>query len=332
MIKRWLPAIILTILALVLVGIKIYPTLKNQFFSDELDTLQYNESSDRDENNFQYNESPEKDKNNTNNDNPVHRGIKENTFPFNTKEEKKLAEKYPDQFNIVEMMYYSWDYIDNAQGEYEIQWSKDKNEKTYNQFYVDFENGKNRATSKLVRDGKVIETHNVLLKDKMAVRQMPEKNIFSKEPIENNPRRSAGALQNHYIGLFHSDITNSEWFTLINGNYPDWTYKEKEYLGIPAYHIEGNISYDTSNALEGQFSMVVSKDTGVLLDLKCYGQSDEVIFAITVKSLSLNKGVPNDIFVLDVNGNKEVDNTEYNLSGVGNIGGNKPDGVESDNE
>ncbi len=157
---------------------------------------------------------------------------------------------------------------------------------------------------------------------------MPQKHTFTKEPIENNPRAGADSLYGRYIVLFNSDITNSECYILIEGNYEDWTYSEVEFLGMPAFLIKGTISEDKSEALAGPFTMTVSKETGALLDLKCYEENEKVGFSITVQDLSINKDIPDDVFVLDVNGNKEVDNTEFNLNGVGNSGEEKTGGEE----
>jgi len=311
MMKKWLPIVLLTVLALVLIGIKTYPYLKNHFFTEETNQAQGKKS---EEGSLTFDETK-------------HRGFKEATFPFQNKEKKKLAEAYPDQFGIVQKMYYSWDFIDNAQGKYEIKYPDENKSRLYT-FSVDLKNKKNRATYELMENGQVIETIHVLLKDGIATRQMPQKHIFTKEPIENNPRADADTLYGRYIGLFNSDITNSEWYILIEGNYEDWTYSEVEFLGMPAFLIKGTISKDKSETLAGPFTMTVSKETGALLDLKCYEENEKVGFSITVQNLSINKDIPDDIFVLDVNGNKEVDNTEFNLNGVGNSGEEKTGGEE----
>jgi hypothetical protein len=317
MIKKWLPAIFLTFLTIVLVGIKVYPEVKSKIFKDE-ELVSSNENLDSDS---ITEESP------LDND-EKHRGYKEDTFPFRTEVERKLAEAYPDQFHIVEKMYYSWDYIDNAQGEFEIMQAK-INSKTRGNFYVDFENGRNRATSEQIQDGQVVETLHFLLNDGMITRQMSEKSIYVKEPVENNPRANAEYLYNHFIGIINSYVLNSEWYALIYSNYTDWQYEETEFLGMPAYFIEGTISNRISESLEGPFTMIVSKETGALLDLQCYGKSDEPIYSVTVKNLQINQGVPDNVFHLDVTGSREVDNTEFNLSGVGYTGEEKPGGVDT---
>ncbi len=89
-----------------------------------------------------------------------HRGFKEATFPFQNEEKKKLAEAHPDQFGIVQKMYYSWDFIDNAQGKYEIKYPDENKSRLYT-FSVDLENRKNRSTYELIENGQVIETIHV---------------------------------------------------------------------------------------------------------------------------------------------------------------------------
>ncbi|WP_041844640.1 hypothetical protein [Caldibacillus thermoamylovorans] len=68
---------------------------------------------------------------------------------------------------------------------------------------------------------------------------------------------------------------------------------------MPAFLIKGTISKDKSETLAGPFTMTVSKETGALLDWKCYEENEKVGFSITVQNLSINKDIPDDIFVLD---------------------------------
>ncbi|PLR78604.1 hypothetical protein CU633_05085 [Bacillus sp. V3-13] len=319
MIKQVLPIILVTLLALVLLGIKIYPSVVNKSASEKNVVVNNNERPvevSEAEKFVKINESVRFNK--------THRDpLKEEQFPFQMKTEEEFAKKYPDQFHIVEKMFYSWDYIQNAQGEFEFGYPLD-GEMMHFQFHVDFDKKKNRSQYQIINDGKVIETENVLLKDGIAISQIPEKNIFTKEVITDNER--------HYLGVYNQEVTNSEWFVLIYNNYPDWHYKEGEQFGMPVYLIEGELTKKTSEFLAGPFSMTVSKETGALLGLKCYGQQNEPVLSLTVKNIEINKGIPDDKFYLDVTGSKELSKKDYGLHLAGMIAEEKPGGVDTSND
>lgn len=305
MLKKILPVIFVTLLALLLVGIKWYPELSSFWMKhadkghDGRGTVQTGRTS------YDQKHSRHRDP------------LLSEDFPFENKQQEAFAKKYPKQFHIVKKMYYSWDYVDNAQGEFE--WGDSQKNMERIRFYVDFENKRNFSEDEKIKDGKVIETERVLLKDGVAVRQLTQKHLFTKETIKNNPRASAAGLETHYLGLYNRFVTSSEWYALIYNNYPDWTYKTGEKFGLPVYQIEGEITPEISEELTGRFTMTVAKETGVLLDLKCYGKGRKVIFFVTVKDIQINRGIknPQAVFRLDVSGDKEVSRKVFNLSGVG---------------
>ncbi|MFC4619983.1 hypothetical protein ACFO4N_14815 [Camelliibacillus cellulosilyticus] len=227
MIKKLLPILIVTLLALALVGIKIYPkiapAISNHVASPKMPKQQP-----------------------LNKDNPIkkpahtqHKDItKEPTFPFAMKEDENLAKKYPDQFNIVNKMYYSWDFINNAQGECE--WGNPGDETFHNRFYVDFVKGENFAISERLNKGKVVETETILFKDGVGIRELKEKKIYNK--ATRFPNDTPKHFKNEMMGRENAIVTNSEWFDLIYNNYPNWYYKESTAFGIPVYKIKGKYS------------------------------------------------------------------------------------------
>jgi len=287
MIKKLLPVVLVTLLGLTLVGIKVYPDIKALIASKKIE------------------EATNKQKpNNLNGKHPV----KEEKFPFRLPAEEEYAKKYPNQFKIVKKMYFSMNYIKNAEGEYEEN-HNDKDGISHMQFYTDFDQRKNRANFEKIINGKIVETIQVLLKDGIVLRQRPNKHIFTRQREEKN--------DNHFIGLFNN-VTNSEWWALIYNNYPDWSYKEGKKFGMPVYKIKGNITDKVSESLQGPFTMVVSKETGALLDLKCYGHESKEILSITVRKIKINQGISNDVFHLDISGSKKISNMEFNISDIEN--------------
>lgn len=325
MIKKWLPIVLVTVLVLILVGIKVY-TSHPEFITTFMNKGNSVENSKA---------NSEAKKSQDSEDHVQHKDTsKEEQFPFNRKQDKELAKKYSDKFKIVKKMYYSWDYIHNAQGEYE-RGRPINGDMERDQFYVDFDKKKNRAKGEQLEDGKVIETTNVLLKGGVGIRQMPKKHIYNKQTLKTlkeNHFSSVGDFETHYLGLFNKMITSSEWYVLLYNDYPDWDYKLGTKFGIPVYQIKGEIPTNISESFAGPFTMVISKETGVLLDLKCYGDQNKVIFFITANDIQINKGIADDVFHLDVSGDKEVSNQKFNLSSVNNIGGKKPGGVDTSHD
>ena len=300
MVKKVLPIVAITLLGLVLLGIKIYPELKGKWDEQQIANIQGKEQPNKKDSKMK--DRPQK-----------------KTFPFNLKEEEEFAKKYPEQFAIVEKMYFSLDYIHNAYGEFEFQYSGDDPIKRV-EFHVDFENQQNRVKIEELQDGKVMNTENVLVKDGVILRQKIEDKIFNEKPSTDNN-----------ISYINDIVTNSEWFVLIYNNYPDWQYKEGVHFNMPVYLIEGEISKSTSESLAGPFTMMISKETGALLDIKCYGQGDKPLLNVTVENITLNQGVKEEVFNLDVSGNKELSNLDYNMSDIENYQ-EKPGGEDTSND
>lgn len=324
--KKWFPIIVVTVLALVLVGIKIYPDvypiISNTFSNDSHSDANSN-SDDKGQ------EVTNKDENNVEDEEAIshteeHRNpLLEATFPFTREENEKFAKKHPDQFAIVNKMYYAWDYIDNVQGIVEYGDSEDYMTRT--EFSVNFEKKKNRSKSERIEGGEVIETHNLLLKDNVAIRELVEENIYNESTPEDDRFESETNFVTQFLGMHHSAVTSSEFHTLIYDNYPDWTYEEGTKDGKPVYDIEGTIAKDKSNNLEGPFTMTVSKETGALLAFTSYDENNDINYFVRTEDIQINEGIenPDAVFQLDVSDDKEVSNKDYNLSGAGNLGENK---------
>ncbi|MFC4619985.1 hypothetical protein ACFO4N_14825 [Camelliibacillus cellulosilyticus] len=318
--KSLLLIIFITLLALVLIGIKIYPkvytnTNKQLVNKKEAIPLQ----------NSQNNQNVKGDQS--------HRDpTKESTFPFESIKREKLAKKYPEKFAIVNKMYYSWDFINSIQGEFE-RINYKMGETSYGKFYVDLIEKRNRATSKRYENGKLVETENILFKDGAAIRQMPSKHIYYVETKAENTSKNTDAFIYQYLSLFNDDITNSEWFALIYNNYANWSYKIGSLNGMEIYEIKGKIPPGISESLSGHFTMGISRQTGVLLDLKCYDQKSKLSLSITTKNIKINNGIPSNVFELNITDNKKVSKREYNLSGVGaNAETNKTGGIDTSHD
>lgn len=290
MLKKVLLILIVSLLAVFLIIIKIDPAFLHTLTSQD-NNIKVGKGHSKEE------QSPYNTQHKDN--------LREVTFPFEDKKHEAFAKKYPDQFNIVKKMFYSWDYIHNAQGEFEM--GIPNVDITRGQFYVNLDEKKNSSKIETVRDGKVVETENVLLKNGLAIHEFPKKGIYTKKSIDHP--------EDQYLGFGNGVITESEWWSLIYNEYPDWSYKVTTKDGLPVYQIKGEIT--TSESLAGRFTMTVSKETGALLDLKCYGHGKSVIYFVTGKDIQINKDVQDDVFKLDITGDKKLSFKEYNQRSYG---------------
>ncbi|RYL87302.1 hypothetical protein [Sporolactobacillus sp. THM19-2] len=316
--KKWLPVALITILVLVLAGIKIYSTYPEAVAA----LIPYNKETSS---NVSIEKAAEKG---AETKTYAHRDpFKEKTFPFHTESEKQLAKKYPEHFNIVKKMFYSWDYIHNAQGKYSLGDSKGYMIKI--EFYVDFDKHKNRAIEKQYENRKIVETTDLLFNRDTAVLKRLGQKIYTEDTPERNARGNISQFEIHYIGMFNQMVTNSEQFDILLNNYPNWNFEEETQFGMPVYKIKGTIPSNKSEMLHGPFTMVVSKDTGALLDLKCYGQENRVIFFVTSEGIQINNGVDSTAFRLDVSGYKQVSFKEYIERSVNSAGTPKSGGVDT---
>lgn len=225
-------------------------------------------------------------------------------FPFSNQQQKDLAKKYPDQFEIVKKMFYSLDFIDNAQGQ--VEWGWTHNEPFRVKFSVDFLKKRSRYKWETLNNGKVISTKNVLYKNGYAIEENPNKHVYMKETSKDQPHENPKQFENHFLDAGNI-MLESEWWALIYDDYKDWHYKVGMKFGMPVYEIDGNIPYDISNNLAGRFTMTVSKKTGALLDLKCYGkQKKQPIYFVKVTHPKMNQGIPDQVFHLNVSNDKKV--------------------------
>lgn len=237
---------------------------------------------------------------------------KEKTFPFHSKEEKEMAKKYPEQFRIINKMFYSWDYIHTAQGSYE--WGSPDKEIYRGTFYVDLDQKKNLLFEEIEKNGKTVEQTQFLYKDGVAIQYLPAKNIYTKKYLKRKTADKADQVyqEDEWIGLGNSWVTESEHYQFLY-HYPDWSYKEGHQYGMPVYQIKGTIAKKISETMEGPFTMTISKETGALLDFRCFGQNDNLIFYLKTKDIKLNQHFEKGegTFQLNTTGSKELSWQKY---------------------
>lgn len=205
-------------------------------------------------------------------------------------------QKNPEKFNIVHNIYYSWDKVDTANGEFTYKLSKLDNLHQI-KFYVDFIRFTSYTEEK-TQDKTGMVREIILENSKKLVRQKPEEGIYNV------------LKKNNSFAITVKWLIGSELWMYIYNNYDDWQFEEGEHLGVPVYIIEGSLSKKTSESLEGPFTLIVTKDTGVILEANFYGKEDAGL-SIKVNKIQLNEGNPEDAFNLNLTNNKEVTTDEY---------------------
>ena len=237
---------------------------------------------------------------------------KEKTFPFQSKEEKEMAKKYPEQFEIINKMFYSWDYIHTAEGSYE--WGIPGKEIYRGTFHVDLDQKKNLLFEEIEKNGKTVEQTQFLYKDGVAIQYLPSKNIHTKEFLKKKAadKEDQAYQEDEWVGLGNNWVLQSEQYQYLF-HYPDWSYKIEHQYGMPVYHIKGTIAKSISETLEGPFTMTISKETGALLDFRCFGQDKKLIFYLTTKDIKLNQSFEKgkETFRLNITGSKELSWEKY---------------------
>lgn len=301
--KKAIPAIFITLLVLVLVVIHYYPQIKERWTDKKTQEVIEKQVESTLEN--------EKDNKKHRLDrNPIEPGKME----VPPEEMKEMANKYPDKFEILRKMYYSLDYIDNAEGKYEQGRPGDSYQV---QFSVDFINNKNKVQKEIIKGDKVIERENILanVKDEVLIRQLPQKNVHNIMNKKNQPFPTVIADS---IRSGNKEILQTEWNVLLY-DLTSWSYKEEMKYNMQVYQLEGIIPKGISDYYEGSFSMTISKDTGALLDFKSYKNDKTIKFFTTVSEIKLNKGIANEekVFQLDISNSKELPWEEYYKMTIG---------------
>lgn len=212
---------------------------------------------------------------------------------------QSLGKKHPDKYHIVKKMYFSLDYIHNAQGEF-IWGDPIRGSTSHAKFYIDFDEKKSLRKVRDLKNGKVTQTTNSFVRKSVLTKELPKKHIFYKGPVKSD--NTLGSML-----VAGGVVTQSQWFVRIANDYSQWHYKVGKKFGMPVYEIKG------IDHLNRPFTMTVSKDTGALLGLKSYDKKnkDKLTFFITVKNIKINEGIRNSVFHLDVSGDKEMPWEKY---------------------
>lgn len=226
---------------------------------------------------------------------------------------QSLGKKHPDQFRIVKKMYFSLEYIHSAQGE--LVWGNSVHGNTSRaKFHIDFDKKRSLKKVKDLKNGKVIQATNSLVREGLLTKELPKKHIFYKGPVKSD--NILGSML-----VAGGIVTQNQWFVRIANDYSHWHYTMGKKFGMPVYEIKG------IDQLNRPFTMTVSKDTGALLGLKSYDKKNKnkLTFFIAVKNIKINQGIPDRVFHLDVSSDKEMPWGKYlsQINGAHKFNGQK---------
>ena len=289
MTKKFFPAIVITVMVLVMIGIKLYPSVKIK--RDEEKLLMVDKET-----------TSKADKETLIKGNVFHRNpYKQETFPFVLKEQEELAKKYPDHFQIVEKIYYSWDNVHSIYGKFRFKMSEIDNIQDV-EFYADYNRNWSYTRTKEIQNGKVIADEMRLFQNGVYTAQKPKEKVYAVWEDEEEKDSIQDAIKR---------IVDSEDWMFISDNYSSWKIEEGISFNLPAYFVEGNIPKGTSELFNGPFSMVIAKDTGVVFANKFYGKGKEAERSTTLEEIHINEGVPEGAFNIDLKGYQEVSVEDY---------------------
>lgn len=215
----------------------------------------------------------------------------------------KGAKQNPKKFQIVKMMYNSWNHVHNIQGQFEIGYPQ-MNAKGETTFYLDLDHQKNFVNQQFKKKGKLSYLEKVLYQKHKITLERPKQKVYTDWPIQ----KSQSGNFNVYQALNFSDgnLMNSLWYGKLENNYQNWNYTEGTKLGMSVYVIQG-----TQKGVP--FKMTIAKNTGVLLSFKQYDYKNHKVLSgyMTVKQIKINKGIPASQFQLNVSGDKKDSFYDY---------------------
>ncbi|HET7578779.1 MAG TPA: hypothetical protein VFK33_05815 [Bacillales bacterium] len=242
-----------------------------------------------------------------------HQSLTQGASPQQLLDEKpklntKGAKQYPKKFQIVKMMYYSWNHIHNIQGQivYGYPPMTYKGEPSHftgkTTFYLDLDHQRNWAKQLVTNKGKLDYLEKVFYQNHKIIMERPKQKVFTELHFQDD--------FNVYQALKfdNSNVTNSQWVRFLEDNYKNWSYKEGTKLGMPVYEIKG------TTKSEAPFKMTIAKKTGIVLDFKEYDNKNPNVLDeyMTVKQIKINQGIPASQFKLNVSGDKKQSFVDYN--------------------
>lgn len=253
----------------------------------------------------------EEEKNlNTDKDNVELSELEESTLESNPIGEKiRNSFNYPDKEDIHFKMFNAVDNFNTVTGTFFEESTMDNN-RMESTFAVDTKNKTSVTTDKTegrepitliyYDDKRMVYDDNDKSYREFEEKQSMDKPILAR-PIRLflNPelkREDVG-----YLGVSHF-IISSESIPNMLFIYEDWDYTDSEFLGRDVYKLEGKIDVALSSMCEGKFSLLMDKETGIVLQFLCFDENGEVKYKIECTELQVNTDIDESIYNKDTYG------------------------------
>ncbi|MFE7152233.1 hypothetical protein, partial [Heyndrickxia sporothermodurans] len=194
----------------------------------------------------------------------------------------------PDKEKIVLKMLDSIDYFKDLQGEVE-EYDKKYDQKTTYKFAVDVVNKRGIATT--FTNNTPEDTIVILRKEDKKIMYDEKKHTYKTykllEDTKNEEISKQSATErlisdnrmDDDFGRVARNVVHSE-LSLLLKDFDSWNYSEATFSGIPSYKLTGVIDEKVSNSLAGKFEMIVTKNSGLVLDFKSYDENNTVKYYI----------------------------------------------------
>ncbi|WIY59650.1 anti-sigma factor [Bacillus arachidis] len=240
---------------------------------------------------------------------------------YENEEETKSNVNYPEKEKIHQKMLDSIDYFKNVTGQFEEYTSSSHLITTY-KYAIDTENKRGISSKEDRQSKKMTILYNngkrQEFNDKDAtykeVDWKPEpknKELLKLTPTERvfNKVGEKKRYDGEYVGFATYSI-QSEFADLLI-RYKDWNFKEIKYLGLDCYKIEGVINIEmpvsTSEDLQGEFEMIVEKNTGIMLNFLSFDKG-MIQYSITTEKIQINKRINENVYQKDVSSYEKLKN------------------------
>ncbi|KYC92937.1 hypothetical protein MXL46_16105 [Heyndrickxia sporothermodurans] len=214
----------------------------------------------------------------------------------------------PDKEKIVLKMLDSIDYFKDLQGEVE-EYDKKYDQKTTYKFAVDVVNKRGIATT--FTNNTPEDTIVILRKEDKKIMYDEKKHTYKTykllEDTKNEEISKQSATErlisdnrmDDDFGRVARNVVHSE-LSLLLKDFDSWNYSEATFSGIPSYKLTGVIDEKVSNSLAGKFEMIVTKNSGLVLDFKSYDENNTVKYYIKTRNIKIDRGLDKNIFYKEV--------------------------------
>lgn len=217
--------------------------------------------------------------------------------------------KYPDKEELHFKLYNAVDNFKTAKGEFIDEWPN-LTASMKGSFIVDVENkasvsvdeteGKKPITEIYHNDKrKTYDDNNKIYREFDEV-QHKGKNMIVR-PIRIFLQPALTRSDTGYLGVSKFIISNEAIPTYLAA-YEDWDYTESTFLGRAVYKLEGVIDRSMTERSYGKFSLIMDKETGIMLKFLSFDDKGNIKHKVECTKLELNTPIDEGVYNKDTSG------------------------------